>query len=65
VFGEWALVEGAFQAELHIDLEDVIRVKSWRWFFTRLRYLMATDNALSRRFAPPPEPPAEETPFDM
>lgn len=66
VLNEWVLLEGAFQAELGIDLEDVLRVKSWRWFFTRIRYLMSTDNALSRRFAPKPDPPDQESPtFDL
>jgi hypothetical protein len=62
VFAEWALLEGAFQATFGLDLLDMLPAKSWRWLFTRIRYLMASDNPLVRRIAPTPESPDAETP---
>lgn len=61
----WVLVEGAFQQRLSIDLEAV-RHKSFRWFMTRLAYLLIDDNPLAARFRPPPEIPVmEPPPFEL
>ncbi|MDQ0894423.1 hypothetical protein [Agromyces ramosus] len=43
---------------LGIDLEDVWRAKSWRWFATRVRGLLSDpDSLLARFFAPDPDHP--------
>lgn len=52
IVGQWALLEYCFQTILHVDLESVWRVKSFRWFKTMLRGLLTTDTPLSRHFAP-------------
>lgn len=63
---QWVLVEGAFHAVFGVDLSEALHVKSWRWFWTRVMYLLRDDNALSRYFAPKPDAPAEEMPnFDL
>lgn len=59
---EWWLVDACFHAEFGIDLSQCLHTRSWKWFWGRLRYLMSTDTALRRRFAPKHEPPAEEAP---
>jgi hypothetical protein len=56
------LLFGAFHSELGIELEDVLASKTWRWLWTRIQYLMLSDNALSRRLSPPPASPDEEMP---
>ncbi|WP_350347263.1 hypothetical protein ABIQ69_11540 [Agromyces sp. G08B096] len=57
---QWALVEFSFHQILGVDLEDVWRRKSWRWFETRVRGLLSIDSPLARFFAPdeqaPPQP---------
>lgn len=59
---QWSLLEFTFHVELGVDLEDVWRRKSWRWFTTRIRGLLSTDTPLYRFFAPDeaaPEPQPE------
>lgn len=51
-------MEGAFQHRLGIDLEEALHKRSFRWFLTRLAYLLNDpENLLYRRFVKPPEPP--------
>lgn len=68
IFAEWDVIEHAF-AEIGIDLEDEWEQRTWRWFRTRLRGLLATDSILGAKFRPEPatEPgrasgPDERTP---
>ena len=54
----WSLVEYAFHAQLGIDLEDVWRRKSWRWFSARVSGLLSDpESLLARFFAPDPDQP--------
>jgi hypothetical protein len=44
----------------------VLRATSWRWFWTRVTYLLTSqDNALGRYFAPREEPVEEPVNFDL
>ncbi len=52
LLANWSLVVFTFHTALGVDLEDVWRVKSWRWFSARVRHLLSTDTPLSRFFAP-------------
>lgn len=50
LFDQWALIEGAFAEVFHLDLEDELHRRTWRWFRVRLNHLISTDSALSRHF---------------
>ncbi|MCT7028000.1 hypothetical protein M1186_26025, partial [Salmonella enterica subsp. enterica serovar Minnesota] len=52
ILAQWVLLVGTFHQVLHVDLESVWRVKPWRWFETRVKFLMTTDTPLARYFAP-------------
>lgn len=64
MFGAWSLVEGAFHSVFGIDLESVWRRKSWRWFDTRVKFLLSTDTPLSRYFAPDDDTKKAEAPHE-
>jgi hypothetical protein len=59
IIEQWVLLEGAFDATFRYDLSELLHVKTWRWFWVRVQYLLRTDNPLNRHFLPPPE---EEAP---
>ncbi|MBN9208137.1 MAG: hypothetical protein J0H96_05665 [Microbacterium ginsengisoli] len=61
MFEQWTLLVGTFHQVLHVDLESAWRVKSWRWFASRVKFLLSTDTPLARYFAPddPQEVPHE------
>jgi hypothetical protein len=59
------LVEIAFSTLYHIELEDVFRTRSWRWFRVKIRGLLSTDNPLARHFAPDPETEKKGRPEDV
>lgn len=40
-------------SEYGVDLEEVWRRKSWRWFTVRVKGLLYADTRLSRHFRPP------------
>jgi hypothetical protein len=50
------LIEADFHDVYGVDLEQVFRVKSYRWFTVRVHGLFASDSRLARHFAPTPEP---------
>jgi hypothetical protein len=52
LLAHWSLLEYSFHSALGIDLEDVWRRKSWRWFTVRVKHLLSTDTPLARFFAP-------------
>lgn len=60
IIENWRILEGAFQAVLNIDLEELFHRKSWRWFSTRVAYLLADNNPFSRAVFPPPDPSSKE-----
>lgn len=63
LFAQWTLLEFTFHSALGIDLEDVWRRKSWRWFSVRVKHLLSTDTPLARYFAPDDdETPKPEVP---
>jgi hypothetical protein len=68
VLEEWPLVEAAIHEKWGVDLSapGVLRSTSWRWFWTRVTYLLTSqDNALGRHFAPREEPDEETVNFDL
>jgi hypothetical protein len=56
ILAEWELLEADFHDIYGVDLEQVFRVRSYRWFIVRVRGLFISDSRLARHFAPPPEP---------
>lgn len=46
IFGRWVELEGDFQAILNVDLETAFDVRSWRWFSTKVRYLLLRPDSL-------------------
>jgi hypothetical protein len=66
VLEQWPLVEAAIHETFRRDLSDpdTLRATTWRWFWSRVAYLLNSDNALADHFAAPPElPPA--APIDL
>lgn len=55
VLNQWFLLEPAFHSTFNVDLEEVLHSKTWRWFATRVSFLLITDNPLARHFAPKSE----------
>lgn len=66
VLEQWKLLKFSFQSVLHIDLEEVWHVKSWRWFTDCVHGLLSNDTPLSRHFKPDdePQPPNNVMGFD-
>jgi len=56
ILTQWDLIEADFHDVYGVDLEQVFRVKSYRWFTVRVHGLFASDSRLARHFAPTPEP---------
>jgi len=50
VLEAWELLEFSFHSILGVDLEEVWRSKSWRWFTVRVHGLLSTDTPLARHF---------------
>jgi hypothetical protein len=67
VLNQWSLVEADFQSIYGLDLERLVRKRSWRWFTIRVSALLARDrwpdqfgqmhgdSLLQRFFTPKPE----------
>lgn len=53
---QWTLLEISFSTLYAIELEDVFRTRSWRWFTVKVRGLLLADTPLARHFKPEPEP---------
>jgi hypothetical protein len=55
ILEQWPLVEGGFHAVYGVDLVAVWDTVDWRWFRTRLGYLLVSETPLARYFTRKPE----------
>lgn len=62
IFDQWVLLESDFHEFYGVDLEQVLRERSWRWFRTRVVGLFSCDSRLYRYFKPDEDEPV--TPGD-
>lgn len=60
ILEHWPLLEGDLHRLLNIDLGDgILHRRSWRWFETRVTYILGMDSQLARQlgvFEPTPNP---------
>lgn len=51
---QFALIEADFSSEYSIELEDVLHIRTWRWFNAKVAGLMVADTRIARHFRPVP-----------
>lgn len=52
IFGQAELIEADFRSEYQLELTQVYRTATWRWFRVRVQGLLYADTRLSRHFRP-------------
>jgi hypothetical protein len=56
LIGQWSLLECDFGTQYGVELEDAIKIRTWRWFRVKCEGILAAETRINRYFFPPDTP---------